>query len=127
MKIGFIGLGKMGMGMARNLHRAGHTLAVYNRSREKAESLAGEGARVANSAADVCRDAEAVMTMVADDQALEEVVFGDKGIASAMKGGCVHLSHSTISTALARRLSAEHAQRRQGYLSVPVFGRAGGG
>jgi len=123
MKIAFIGLGKMGLGMAHNLLRAGHSLAVYNRSREKAEALAGEGARVADSPADACRDAEAVLTMVADDQALEEVVFGSDGIASAMKKDCVHLSHSTISTALARRLTAEHAERKQGYLSVPVFGR----
>jgi 3-hydroxyisobutyrate dehydrogenase-like beta-hydroxyacid dehydrogenase len=123
MKIAFIGLGKMGLGMAHNLLRAGHSLAVYNRSREKAEAIAGEGARVADSPADACRDAEAVLTMVADDQALEEVVFGSDGIASAMKKDCVHLSHSTISTALARRLTAEHAERKQGYLSVPVFGR----
>ena len=123
MKIAFIGLGKMGLGMAHNLLRAGHSLAAYNRSREKAEALAGEGARVADSPADACRDAEAVLTMVADDQALEEVVFGSDGIASAMKKDCVHLSHSTISTALARRLTAEHAERKQGYLSVPVFGR----
>jgi 3-hydroxyisobutyrate dehydrogenase-like beta-hydroxyacid dehydrogenase len=61
--------------------------------------------------------------MVADDHAVEEVVFGNNGIASAMKGGCIHVSHSTISTALARRLTAEHGQRKQGYLSVPVFGR----
>jgi len=113
----------MGLGMAHNLLRAGHSLAVYNRSREKAEAIAGEGARVADSPADACRDAEAVLTMVADDQALEEVVFGSDGIASAMKKDCVHLSHSTISTALARRLTAEHAERKQGYLSVPVFGR----
>lgn len=123
MKIAFIGLGRMGAGMARNLLRAGHTVAVYNRSREKAEALAADGARVANSPADASRDAEAVMTMVADDQALEQIVFGEDGIASAMKAGCVHLSHSTISTALARKLTSEHAQRKQGYLSVPVFGR----
>jgi len=123
MKIAFIGLGRMGMGMARNLLRAGHTLAVYNRTREKAEPLAREGARVADSPADACRDVEVVMTMVADDHALEEVVFGKQGIASAMKQDCIHLSHSTISTAFARRLTAEHAQRKQGYLSVPVFGR----
>jgi len=123
MKIAFIGLGRMGMGMARNLLRAGHTLAVYNRTREKAEPLAREGARVADSPADACRDVEVVMTMVADDRALEEVVFGKQGIASAMKQDCIHLSHSTISTAFARRLTAEHAQRKQGYLSVPVFGR----
>ena len=113
----------MGMGMARNLLRAGHTLVVYNRSREKAEALAGDGVRVADSPADASRDAEVVMTMVADDHALEQVVFGNDGIASAMKNGSIHLSHSTISTALARRLTAEHAQRNQGYVSVPVFGR----
>jgi len=113
----------MGMGMARNLLRAGHTLAVYNRSREKAEALGSEGARVAASPADACRDAEAVMTMVADDHAVDEVVFGKDGIVSAMRGDCVHLSHSTISTALARRLTANHAQRNQAFLSTPVFGR----
>jgi len=111
------------MGMARNLLRAGHTLAVYNRSREKAEALGSEGARVAASPADACRDAEAVMTMVADDHAVDEVVFGKDGIVSAMRGDCVHLSHSTISTALARRLTANHAQRNQAFLSTPVFGR----
>jgi 3-hydroxyisobutyrate dehydrogenase-like beta-hydroxyacid dehydrogenase len=123
MDLAFIGLGKMGVGIARNLLRAGHTLAVYNRNREKAEALAGDGVRVADSPADASRDAEAVMTMVADDHAVEQVVFGNDGIASAMKNGCIHLSHSTISTALARRLDAEHAQRNQGYVSVPVFGR----
>jgi 3-hydroxyisobutyrate dehydrogenase-like beta-hydroxyacid dehydrogenase len=123
MNIAFIGLGRMGRGMARNLLRAGHTLTVYNRSREKAQALAGEGARVAESPADACRDAEAVMTMVADDPAVEEIVFGRDGIASAMKKNCIHVSHSTISPALARRLASEHAQRNQGYLSAPVFGR----
>jgi 3-hydroxyisobutyrate dehydrogenase-like beta-hydroxyacid dehydrogenase len=123
MNIAFIGLGKMGMGMARNLLRAGHTVAVFNRSREKAEALAAGGARVANSPADACRDAEVVMTMVADDRAVEEIVFGNDGIASAIKRDCIHVSHSTISTGLARRLTAEHAHRKQGYLSVPVFGR----
>jgi 3-hydroxyisobutyrate dehydrogenase-like beta-hydroxyacid dehydrogenase len=123
MKIAFIGLGRMGSGMARNLLRAGHTVAVYNRSREKAEALAADGARVASSPADACHDAEVVMTMVADDRALEQVVFGSNGLASALKNDCIHVSHSTISTALARKLTAEHAQRKQGYLSVPVFGR----
>jgi len=113
----------MGSGMARNLLRAGHTVAVYNRSREKAEALVADGTRVASSPADACHDAEVVMTMVADDRALEQVVFGSNGLASALKNDCIHVSHSTISTALARKLTAEHAQRKQGYLSVPVFGR----
>jgi len=123
MKVAFIGLGRMGMGMARNLVRAGQTVSVFNRSREKAMAFAADGARVASSPADACRDAEAVMTMVADDHALEQIVFGNEGLASALKKDCIHLSHSTISTALARKLTAEHSQRNQGYLSVPVFGR----
>jgi len=123
MKIAFLGLGRMGAGMARNLIRAGHSLAVYNRSREKAEALAADGARVATSPADAARDADAVMSMVADDYALEQIIFGENGAASAMKAGCIHLSHSTISTGMARRLTSEHAQRKQGFLSVPVFGR----
>ncbi len=123
MNLAFIGLGRMGAGIARNLLRAGHNLAVYNRSLEKAQALAGEGARLASSPADACRGVDSVMTMVSDDRALEEVVFGKDGLAAAMPEKCVHISHSTISTALARHLSAEHAQRKQGFLSAPVFGR----
>lgn len=123
MKIAFIGLGRMGVGMARNLLRAGHEVTVYNRSRGKADALTADGARIGNSPAEASRDAEVVMSMVADDQAVEDIVFGKEGIASAMKPGCIHVSHSTISTVLARKLTAEHAQRNQGYLSVPVFGR----
>ena len=123
MKIGFIGLGRMGSAMARNLLRAGHQVAVYNRRREKAEALAAEGARTADSPADACRDSAAVMTMLADDSAVERVVFGENGLASALANGAVHVSSSTISTALAQRLTAEHTQRGQGYVSAPVFGR----
>jgi 3-hydroxyisobutyrate dehydrogenase-like beta-hydroxyacid dehydrogenase len=109
--------------MAQNLLRAGLNLAVYNRTREKANALAKEGARVADSPAHACRDAEAVLTMVADDAALEHAVFGENGILSVSKPGLIHLSHSTISTALARRLTTEHETHNQRYLSVPVFGR----
>src|SRR5882724_971728 len=123
MKIGFVGLGRMGSGMARNLLRAGHEVTVYNRSRDKAEALAASGAQVATSLADACRASEAVMTMLADDAAVEQVVFGEHGIAANLEKNAAHISHSTISTALARRLTAEHAARGQGYLSVPVFGR----
>jgi 3-hydroxyisobutyrate dehydrogenase-like beta-hydroxyacid dehydrogenase len=108
--------------MARNLI-SGHEVTVYNRTREKAQALAGEGAHVSDSPAEACRDAEVVMTMLADDLALEEVVFGTSGIIGTLKKGAIHVSHSTISTALARRLTVEHSQRGQGYLSVPVFGR----
>src|SRR3984893_1529079 len=103
MNLAFIGLGKMGSAMARNLLRAGHMLAVYNRTRDKAEALRKDGARVADSPADACRDADAALTMVADDHALEDLVFGQNGIAEGLKQGCIHVSHSTISTAMARR------------------------
>jgi 3-hydroxyisobutyrate dehydrogenase-like beta-hydroxyacid dehydrogenase len=123
MKIGFIGLGKMGSGMARNLLRAGHELSVYNRSREKGEVLARDGARVTHSPREVCRGSDVVITMLSDDHAVEEVVFGPDGIASAIENGCVHISSSTISTAFARRLATEHGSKRQEFLSGPVFGR----
>jgi 3-hydroxyisobutyrate dehydrogenase-like beta-hydroxyacid dehydrogenase len=123
MKIGFIGLGRMGSGMAHNLLRAGNEVSVYNRSREKAEALSKDGARVADSPSDACQDAEAVFTMLADDAAVEQVAFGEKGILSALSKDAVHISSSTISTALARRLASAHATEGQGYLSAPVFGR----
>jgi 3-hydroxyisobutyrate dehydrogenase-like beta-hydroxyacid dehydrogenase len=123
MKLGFIGLGRMGSSMARNLLRAGHLVTVQNRSREKAEALAAEGIRIAASPADACRDVEAVLTMLTDDRAVDEVAFGESGVASALAPGAIHISCSTIGTAMARHLAGEHALRGQGYLSAPVFGR----
>jgi 3-hydroxyisobutyrate dehydrogenase-like beta-hydroxyacid dehydrogenase len=113
----------MGSAMADNLVRAGHEVAVFNRSREKAEVLAADGARVADSPAAAGSGSEAVVTMLADDDAVEHVVFGENGIASALPEGAIHISSSTISVRLARHLAAEHARRGQGYLSAPVFGR----
>jgi 3-hydroxyisobutyrate dehydrogenase-like beta-hydroxyacid dehydrogenase len=113
----------MGSGMARNLLRAGHEAAVYNRTPEKANALARDGARVAVSPADACRDCDAALTMLADDHAVESVVFGENGIAGALPKTAIHVSQSTISTALARRLAGEHRARGQAYLSAPVFGR----
>jgi 3-hydroxyisobutyrate dehydrogenase-like beta-hydroxyacid dehydrogenase len=123
MKVAFIGLGRMGSGMAHNLLRAGHDLTVYNRSREKADALVRDGAHAAGSPAEAAHGAEAVFTMLSDDHAVEEVVCGDRGIAGALGTGAVHVSSSTISTALSRRLTAIHSARNQGYLSAPVFGR----
>ena len=123
MKIAFLGLGKMGAAMARNLLRAGHEVTVYNRSRDKSEALGGEGARVAGSAADAGGDCEAALTMLSDDRAAEETVLGAGGLAEGLAKGATHISCSTISTALARRLAAEHGARGQHYLSAPVFGR----
>jgi len=113
----------MGSGIARNLLRAGHHVTVYNRSRAKAEPLAAEGARIAESPADAARECDAVLTMLADDAAVEWAAFGENGLSAALQTGSVHICCATISTALARRLAAEHARRGQDYLSAPVFGR----
>jgi 3-hydroxyisobutyrate dehydrogenase-like beta-hydroxyacid dehydrogenase len=113
----------MGTGIARNLLRTGHDLTVYNRTAEKAQALANDGAHVAASPADAVRNCEAVFTMLADDFAVSDIVFGAEGIASALPYGAVHISMSTISVAAAKHLTAEHAKRKQGYISSPVFGR----
>ncbi len=123
MKIGFAGLGKMGSAMALNLIQAGHNVAVYNRTPGKAEALNSEGARVATSPAEAARGADAVFTMLPDDKTESEVTFGENGISSGLADGAYHISCSTISAACARTLDEEHRNRRQGYLSAPVFGR----
>ena len=123
MNVGYVGLGKMGSGIVRNLLRAGNKVVVYNRSREKAEAVVKDGAQIADSPAEAAANAEVVMTMLSDDYATEQVVFGDNGVASGLKQGSIHVSNSTISSALAVRLMKEHHQRGQGYLSAPVFGR----
>ncbi|MGA2475809.1 MAG: NAD(P)-dependent oxidoreductase [Terriglobia bacterium] len=122
MRVGFIGLGNMGLPIARNLLKAGHELTVYNRTRSKAEALASAGAKVANSLTEAST-AEVVMTMLADDQAVEQTTLGDGGILNTLASGGVHLSLSTISTALSRRLTAAHAARGQSFIASPVFGR----
>jgi 3-hydroxyisobutyrate dehydrogenase-like beta-hydroxyacid dehydrogenase len=122
MRVGFIGLGNMGEPMARNLIRAGHQLKVYNRSRERAQALAKEGAGIAENPA-IAAKQEIVITMLADDNAVESVVFGPNGVIEGMEPGGLHISMSTISPALSQRLSAAHRERRQRYLAAPVFGR----
>lgn len=122
MRIGFLGLGNMGRAMASNLIRAGHELVVYNRSRGAAESLAKDGARIADEPAKAAGQ-EIVLTMLADDTAVESVVFGAHGVLEGMQRGGLHLSMSTISPGLSQRLSSAHHERGQQYMAAPVFGR----
>ncbi|MDB5497241.1 MAG: 6-phosphogluconate dehydrogenase [Phenylobacterium sp.] len=122
MKVGFIGLGRMGAGMAASLLKAGHEVTVYNRTPSKAAALAARGAKVAVTVADACRGA-AVMTMLANDQAVEDVVFGDGGVLASLPRGAIHISSSTISVDLAERLTAAHLAHGVRFLSAPVFGR----
>ncbi|WP_102224627.1 NAD(P)-dependent oxidoreductase [Acidimangrovimonas sediminis] len=118
MKVGFIGLGQMGSGIAGNLLKAGHEVTVWNRSPDKADSLVEAGAARAATPAEAAQG-DVVMTMLADDKAVESVVFGEDGIA-----GCpaLHVSHSTISIELSERLEAAMSGAG-GYVAAPVFGR----
>jgi 3-hydroxyisobutyrate dehydrogenase-like beta-hydroxyacid dehydrogenase len=122
MEIGFIGLGKMGQGMAASLVKAGHRVTVYNRSPDKAEALVQQGASAARTVAEASR-AEVVFTMLSDDRAVEAVAFGDNGIVASLTPGATHVSSSTISVALSERLAAAHAEAGQRYAAAPVFGR----
>src|ERR1700731_4639256 len=122
MKIGFIGLGNMGSGMAANLLKAGHQVIAYNRSQAKVDALAARGAVAARSVAEAS-SADIVFTMLANDDAVEAVTFGDDGVLASLKSGGIHVSSSTISVALCGRLTAAHADAGQGFVAAPVFGR----
>jgi 3-hydroxyisobutyrate dehydrogenase-like beta-hydroxyacid dehydrogenase len=122
MKIGFIGLGNMGAPMAGHLLKAGHEVVIHNRTAEKAKPLIQQGARPAETVADACA-AEVVVTMLADDHALESVSYGDKKILESLPKGCTHISCSTISVALSDRVTGDHRRVGQHFVSAPVFGR----
>jgi 3-hydroxyisobutyrate dehydrogenase-like beta-hydroxyacid dehydrogenase len=123
MNVAFIGLGSMGLPMARHLLQAGHTLSVYNRTRARADLLTPLGARIADTPAAAARGADVLVTMVADDQALEQVVLGDSGALAALDRGAIHISTSTISPRLSLRLAERHQAAGQLYVAAPVFGR----
>ncbi len=123
MKIGFLGLGKMGAGMAANLLRAGHQVAVWNRSPQKAQPLLAEGAVLARTPREAASDRGIVMSMLGDDAALEQVVSGNDGLLEGLARGALHISSSTIAVATADRMAELHAARGLRFLSAPVFGR----
>ena len=122
MKVGFIGLGHMGAGMAANLLRAGHEVTVYNRTPGKTQGLIAQGAHPAAQVADACHG-DAVITMLADDGAVEGVVFGEGGVLRSMDRRVIHISMSTISVGLSERLAAAHSSAGQRFVAAPVFGR----
>ncbi len=120
MKVGFLGLGSMGEPMAGNLVAAGHQVTVWNRTAAKAGSLKQQGAKVASDVREAAQN-EVVCTMVADDHALQQILHD--GLLEGMAPGAIHLSHSTISVAMAEELKREHGKRGQALVSAPVFGR----
>ena len=122
MNVGFIGLGRMGTGMAESLLRAGHHVTVYNRSAEKARPLEERGAKGAPSVAEVCAN-PVVFTMLADDAALEAVAYGEDGMLRRLNRGALHVSSSTVSVEISEQLARDHAAAGQRYIAAPVFGR----
>jgi 3-hydroxyisobutyrate dehydrogenase-like beta-hydroxyacid dehydrogenase len=122
MKIGFIGLGRMGSAMAANLVKGGHDVAVFNRNPEKSRPLLELGAHQAASVADACTG-EAVITMLADDAAAADIALADDGIVGNLRRDAIHISMSTISVPLSKELARAHVRAGQRFVSAPVFGR----
>ena len=122
MAVGFIGLGQMGSGMAANLLKAGHQVTVYNRTSARTEALIAQGAKAVTNVAAACQG-DAVITMLANDEAVESIVLGSGGVIASLSPGALHISSSTISVALSQRLSEEHAKKAQRFVAAPVFGR----
>jgi len=121
--VGFIGLGNMGLPMAGRLIDAGYSLRVYNRTAAKAEALRARGATVVSRPADAVEPGAMVVSMLADDAAVERVVSGDDGVLQRLGAGGIHLSMSTIAPATAGRLAEQHHRTGAVYLAAPVFGR----
>jgi 3-hydroxyisobutyrate dehydrogenase-like beta-hydroxyacid dehydrogenase len=121
MNIGFIGLGQMGRGMASRLIDAGHQLTVWNRTQVTADAFAALGAVAAKSPADTVTG-DVVITMLADDQAVE-AVWINAGLLQRMAPTTVHLNMASVSLRMGRQLDELHRQQGSQYVSAPVFGR----
>jgi 3-hydroxyisobutyrate dehydrogenase-like beta-hydroxyacid dehydrogenase len=123
MRIGFLGLGNMGRPMALRLLAAGYELSVWNRSEERTKPLIHEGAIAAATPAEAELGSDAVITMLLDDAAYEEVLFGVHRLIDALSPGMLHILCGTISIALAQRLTVEHANRDIDFVGALVVGR----
>jgi 3-hydroxyisobutyrate dehydrogenase-like beta-hydroxyacid dehydrogenase len=123
MKVGFIGVGRMGRGMAGRLLAAGHDLAVYNRTRAKADALGEAGAKVVASIAEAVRHGDVIITMLADDPALEAVALPRGGLVEALPKGAIHMVMGTHGVDVIRRIGASHAAAGQTLVAAPVLGR----
>jgi len=121
MKIGFIGLGRMGHHVAANLMKAGHDVTVWNRSQAPVEALAAKGAIAAKTPEDALQG-DAVFSMLSNDQVMRDVGLAGPLLEKAAKN-LIHINLATISAAFAKELAAAHAARGLGYISAPVFGR----
>jgi 3-hydroxyisobutyrate dehydrogenase-like beta-hydroxyacid dehydrogenase len=123
MKVGFIGLGRMGKGMARRILEGGHELAVYDVVREATAEFGAAGARVASSVADLCKGSEVVLTMLVEDSTVTEVVMSAGGMRDSLAAGAIHLAMGTYGVATIRTLADAHAKANQVLVAAPVLGR----
>jgi 3-hydroxyisobutyrate dehydrogenase-like beta-hydroxyacid dehydrogenase len=123
-KIGFIGLGIMGSGMAANLRKAGYELLAWNRTKAKADNLIAQGAVFARNFAEMAREADVIFTMLAADAQVLEVLLGDQGIIQAAKPGQIVIDSSTVSPDTSRLLYAKFAEKGVSFLDAPVTGSA---
>lgn len=123
MKVALIGLGNMGLPIAENILKSGHKLVIYNRTASKLQSLVEKGAEMAVSPADAAQKATIVFTILSDDKAAEAVVYGEKGIISGLPKDGIHVSVSTLSVELAKKLEEDHQKNSQAFVSCPVLGR----
>ncbi|MGB0062285.1 NAD(P)-dependent oxidoreductase, partial [Candidatus Binatus sp.] len=122
-KIGFVGLGAMGLPMAANLLAAGFNLTVYNRTASKADPLVAKGAHRAVRAGDVAHPGGVVVSMLADDASVKALVTGDDALAEHLAPDGIHISMSTVSPATTRELAEYHASHGSVMIAAPVFGR----
>src|SRR5690348_14305726 len=123
MKIGFIGLGRMGQGMASRLLGGGHDLLLYNRTAAKTANLAKTGAKVAANIAEVCAGRELVISMVADDAALEAVTLGPGGVRENLSKDAIYCSMGTHSAGAVQAVDAALKANGQAFVAAPVLGR----
>ncbi len=120
--VGFIGLGLMGRPMSLNLVKAGYAVTVWNRTPSRADEVVAAGAKLAASPREVASASDFLITMVSDPPALEEVLWGTNGAMQALKRGSIYIDSSTVSPALARKISAACGQRGVRFLDAPVTG-----
>jgi len=123
MKVGFIGLGRMGSGMARRILDAGHDLLVYDALASQTTALASAGARAVGSIREVCDGRDVVVTMLVEDAAVADVAFGASGLCASLPRGAIHLVMGTHGVSMVRSLEARHADAGQTLVAAPVLGR----
>src|ERR1041385_8667572 len=123
MKVGFIGLGRMGSGMASRILDAGHDLAVYDVVRQATEAFATAGARVASSVLELCKGRDVVITMLVEDATVLEVALATNGICDSLSPAAIHLAMGTYGISAIRTLEDAHAKENQVLVAAPVVGR----